>query len=411
MRKIALCIIILMILTACSNQSSNVESKANTLEKISASFLSEYEMCKEKEYINLDFSDCSAKLSQLDTCSNLNVTIECQQTSNKRLLQGFEEYVTFFFSEYHSENSLFSSSDESVTYNQSEDDGKYAWYPKTDNYVENIENDNIEISSFLYRDIVNSKYLWWNMSNNFPHWINKGEAYSFIKTDNTKISSWIPSDMDNKVISYFNDGVHDDEKYHLVDGDVSIGEAVNYFESEYLSSLPYKVDENYSINVSSIDVYSIKDGLYGYVFNFSTAWNGIPFDSREETFSYQDTSYQYLMSGEALMIRNNDIDTVVDLQFPKVEEAAEPIESICTLESAVNIISSKLTKAVKFEVETIELVYTGNYNDDYTSAYLEPSWKFVAYNPNDTYHYCVYVNAVSGECSYTSYIPLTNSGM
>lgn len=133
--------------------------------------------------------------------------------------------------------------------------------------------------------------------------MNKGEAYSLIKTDDTKVSSWIPSDMDNKVASYFNDGTHNDETYRILDGNVSIGEAVTYFEKDYLSSFPYDFDSDFSINVSTIDVYKIRDDIYCYVFQFSTAWNNIPFDRMGEVFSYQDPSHQYTISGEALMIK------------------------------------------------------------------------------------------------------------
>lgn len=67
--------------------------------------------------------------------------------------------------------------------------------------------------------------------------------------------------------------------------------------------------------------------------------------------------------------------------------------------------SNTLTKGVKFELQTIEFIYKGNYSDDYTTAHLEPSWKFVTRNPNDDLYYCVYVNAASEECSYISYKP------
>ena len=82
--------------------------------------------------------------------------------------------------------------------------------------------------------------------------------------------------MNNKVASYFNDGTHNDETYRILDGNVSIGEAVTYFEKDYLSSLPCDFDSNYSIYVSTIDVYNIHDDIYCYVFQFSTAWNSIP---------------------------------------------------------------------------------------------------------------------------------------
>lgn len=408
MKKIVLLLLIPMFLSACNVQETKDKFETEDLQTVYDSFLADYEKVKTKKYINLDFSNSSAKLPQFVTCTNLNITVECQPTTNKDSLQKFEDYCGFFLGEYIPEYALFSSSSENIVYNQSEDDGKYAWYPKINNYAEQIHSENIKINSLLYRDTDNSKYLWWNMSYNFPHWISNGEAYSYIKTEDTKISSWIPSDMENKVASYFNDGLHNDETYPLFNGDVSIGEAVNYFENDYLSSLPYKVDENFSINVSSIDVYNIKDDLYGYVFNFSTAWNGIPFDSRVETFSYQDTSYQYLISGEALMIKNKEIDTIVDLQFPNIKQDESIIQNICSLESAVEIMSNTLTNGVIFDVNSIEFVYKGDYSSDYKTAFLEPFWKFTIYNPNDTLFYCVYVNAVNGDCSYISYTPLTS---
>ncbi len=406
-KEIISLILVPIILTACSNHKSGTEIKYEKAEKVSTNFSSDYEKCKIKDYVNLDFSNCSAKLPQFNSCNNLKVTVQCEpKPMGDEMYQNFEKYCEFFCGDYNSENALFSSSSESIIYNQNEDDGKYAWYPKVNDYIEQIQNGSIETDSFLYRDIVNSKYLWWNKTTHFPHWISKGEAYELIKTDTTKISSWIPSDMDNKIVRYFNDGKNNEKSYALLDGDVPIGEAVNYFENEYLTSLPYTITEDYSINVSSIDVYNIKDNLYGYVFNFSSAWNTIPFDSREETFSYEDTSLQYLISGEALMINKDDIDTIVDFNFPDIQEVGGAIEDICSLENAVDIMSDKLTQNVKFDLQTIEFVYRGDYSSDYSTAYLEPSWKFIAYNQNDNLYYCIYVNAVSGECNYISYSPL-----
>lgn len=403
----------LLFLTACNNQNTDIEKKSGTAENVSSDtaenvsvdFLSEYENCRNKNYVNLDFSNCSARLPELNTCSSLNVTIAHGSGANNEKLENFKKYSEFFFGEYNSSNALFSSSSKNIVYNQNEDDGKHAWYPKIDNYLEQIQNGNIDINSFLYRDTNNNKYLWWLSSEASPHWMNKGEAYSLIKTDDTKVSSWIPSDMDNKVASYFNDGTHNDETYRILDGNVSIGEAVTYFEKDYLSSFPYDFDSDFSINVSTIDVYKIRDDIYCYVFQFSTAWNNIPFDRIGEVFSYQDPSHQYTISGEALMIKKNDIDAFVNLSFPNISEIEKPIENICTLENAVDIMSNTLTKGVKFELQTIEFIYKGNYSDDYETAHLEPSWKFVTRNPNDDLYYCVYVNAVNNECSYMSYKP------
>lgn len=406
MRKcILLFIFLALFLTACSDRDDGQETNImiDIEENTELDFLSDFEKCKNKDYVNLDLSNSSIRLPELNLLCDLNITFQKRFYSTEEMLIQFEEYCENFFGNYDSANALFSSSSDKIAYNQNEDNGKYAWYPKVDDYLEQLQSGDIEANYFfMYRDIENNNYLWWLASTDCPHWISKGEAYSFIKTDDTRISSWLPSDMDNKVTSYLNNGEHDDETYHLLDGDVTVGEAVKYFENEYLSSLPYKIDENYSVSVSSIDVYNIKDDTYCYVFNFSSSWNGISFDSRAESFSYQDTSNQYMVSGEALMIKKDDIDTIVNLTFPPASEE-EPIKNICTLENVVDIVSDKLTKEVKFELLTIEFIYQGNFSEDRTTVHLEPTWKLVVYNPNDGFYYCVYVNAENKKCGYISY--------
>lgn len=402
-------LLIPLILTACNNQDQDNREismlQIGTEKDITINFQSDYEKCKNNDYANLDFSGSGIVLPELSSLYNLNIAFGEQLYSTKEMLVRFEEYCKAFFGKYDSSNALFSSSASNIA--QEEGDGKYAWYPKVDDYLEKLQNGDINADMLMYRDIENDNYLWWLASEDCPRWVSKGEAYSLIKTDDTRISAWIPSDMDNKAATYLNNGEYNNETYHLLDGDIAIGEAVKYFENDYISSLPFKIDDNFSISVSSVDVYSIKDDTYCYVFNFSSAWKDIPFDSRAESFSYQDTSNQYRISGEALMIKKNDIDTVVDLVFPVVSEEKQ-IESMYTLGKAADAVSDKLTKEVVFEVQTVEFVYQGNFNEERTAAFLQPTWKFVLYNSNDEMYYCVYVNAENGECSYISYVPLKN---
>lgn len=403
-------LLIPLVLTACGNQNksseettaSNDNVQVDNAENTAIDFLSDFERCKNKDYVNLELSNSNIRLPELDFLCNLNLTFQKRFYSTEEMLALFEKYCENFFGKYDSSNALFSSLSSNIPIE--EGDGKYAWYPKVDDYLEELQGGAIEADMLMYRDVENNNYLWWIASSDFPHWISKGEAYSFIKTDETRISAWIPSDMDNKTASYLNNGEYDDKTYHLPDSDVTVGEAVKYFENDYLPSLPYKFDENYSVSVSSVDVYNIKDDTYCYVLNFSSSWKGIPFDRKGEYFSYQDTSDQYSVSGEALMIKKDDIDTIVNLTFNPAKEE-EPIENIYTLEKAVDIISDKLTKEVKFELQTVEFIYRGSFSEDRTEADLEPTWKFAAYNPNDEMYYCVYVNATSGQCSYISYVP------
>lgn len=384
----------------------------DNVENVSADFRADFEKCKTKSYDNLDFSECNLLLYEFENLKNLNITVENETASISELAKEFEEYCRFFFGSYNSDCALFDSPEYPGLGIVIGPDGKeYRGLPKIIEHQERFEENNndensIDVNFLMYRDIENDNYLWWHCSQIFPHWVNKGEAFSLEKSEGGKVSSWIPSDLDEKVASYYDDGNSDNKTYRLLGGDVSIGEAVSFLEDSYLDSLPYEFDDNYSLNVYRTDVYNVKDDVYAYVLYFSTAWKGMSFDNSEERVTFEDASHHYSVSGQALMVKKNDIDAFVNMNFPTITEENFVSDRICTLESAVDIVSAELTKEVVFDVKTIELVYRGSYNEEFTTAYTEPYWKFLTYNSNDARYYTVYVRLVDGTSSYDSFVPI-----
>ena len=85
----------LLFLTACNNQNTDIEKKSDTAENVSVNFLSDYENCRNKNYVNLDFSNCSARLPELNTCSSLNVTVVVEYHTTK-ILKISKNTVSFF---------------------------------------------------------------------------------------------------------------------------------------------------------------------------------------------------------------------------------------------------------------------------------------------------------------------------
>ena len=81
-------------------------------------------------------------------------------------------------------------------------------------------------------------------------------------------------------------------------------------------------------------------------------------------------------------------------------------ESVLSLKDGINILNEKLTQGVKFQIQKIEVVYQGKYNEDFSKAHVVPSWKFTAYNSNDNMYYCFYVNLIDGKFDFYSYSPL-----
>lgn len=68
------------------------------------------------------------------------------------------------------------------------------------------------------------------------------------------------------------------ETYSLAGEQVSVGEAVSFFEEEYLDTLPYEIEKNYAVSVSKIDVIQLANKDYAYSLTFAPAWKSIPYD-------------------------------------------------------------------------------------------------------------------------------------
>ena len=335
-----------------------------------------------------------------------------QKKSGKELCEIFEKYCQFYFNDYDISHALFSCSLDEELYQEEtgrdweDDDGKYTWYPSYPTYKQKIEKEELKVDSFLYRNVSRNEYLWWIVgADMFPCWVNRGTAYASFQTEDTKVSSWLPANIPHREKKFHNDGRHDGERYSLDGEQVSVGEAVAFFEEKYLGTLPFDIEDGYSVSVSDISVVKLKNGEDAYVLSYASTWNGIPYDTSGEYSSNEDNSTRFSFDGQAIMTKKNEVDMVVDFSFPKVTEKTGHKEML-SLNDSVRILNDKLTQEVKFEVQTIGLVYQGKYSEDYKKAMLSPAWKFMAYNSNDNLYYCFYVNADDGEFSSYSFAPL-----
>lgn len=393
----------ILILTSCSNSSSHTHITVNKLS------VDDINSCKEIDYKNLDLSHCHAVIPKIDTIHELEVDLKSgDSVDNKQFVEKFREYVKHFFGEVNDEYLLFQSDSKEISNLQQKQlenakQGDYTWYPKVSDYKQKIADGSVSILSLLYRDTKNSYYLWQHKDNAFPHWINKGQTIKSLDSKDIKVSSWSPTDLKSKVETVYNDGQSGSKEYKLKSENVSVEQAVSYFEKEYLKSLPCGSDGHYSLFVTRTDVYKVGSDTYGYLLNFSPAYDGVPFDSKVESVSAESGGRPFADIYQAFMVSGNDVDVVINLRFPKVTPSENAIEKIVPMQKAFDIASESLTDQVTFRVDIVQFVYSGQYNEDYTKASLRPMWKICAYNPNDEYNYDVYVDAQSAECTYRAY--------
>ncbi|MCM1167476.1 MAG: PepSY domain-containing protein [Lachnospiraceae bacterium] len=416
-----------LLLTACGKNDGSSEisqtSTENTggdvtpignVKEVTENYNSDFELCKNTEYVNLDWT--YAEKCPVNTISEIyNIEWEKAPALYERpadeILNCFEKYCREIFGEYEDDFALFEQKDFTEEFPKAPEEyvngQKVRGYYKISDYKDKILDGSIEVCWLIYRNYEKKQYMWWP-GERYPWWINKGAAFNILDADKTLITGAMPSDLGaiadltaSLPERYYNDGKSDDVKYKLADGEVSIGDAIKYFTEEYPKSLPF--EEKPSLLVNYVDVYELKDGIYAYVFAASCMYNSVPIERTDEISANFPIPNYSSISAEGLMIKSEDIDmSYCCMPLTNISVVGEPIAKILSLKKAVDTASEQLTQKVKFNVLSTEFIYNGVIKDD-GSCNMMPTWEFRLYNENDALYYTVYVDAVSGECSYYKY--------
>lgn len=205
---------------------------------------------------------------------------------------------------------------------------------------------------------------------------------------------------------YANDGKHNEEVYHLLEGDVSIGEALDYLENDFLQSLPFSYQENQGIAVDSIRVIPLDDTSYCYMFILTLEFEKMPFATGPATATIVSPESDYVFFASAAVMTG--AKTVDFCAFPygkDIVKDGKPYDKILHLEEAVRLAGDTLSKEYIFELQQVSFVYQltkdkSEFMNSYAPMTGTPSWQFDIYNPNDGKTYVVYVQADNGEVRY-----------
>ncbi|MCH5197034.1 MAG: hypothetical protein J1F28_09975 [Oscillospiraceae bacterium] len=402
-----------VLLTGCSNTQNNNNNNNNSIESnpITWDLGKELEIISSKEYVNLNFGSCpEARLPSLTECYNIKAYYTGNsELTNAQKIEKFEEYCVYYFGECDPEYALFEPQEYgSVPHEDLEINGiSYSGHPKISDHKDKLESGEMELSYFVYRNIEKNQYLWWLCETSLePHWFNRGQTLGIPGDGTNRVSSWIPSDLGEPSFGFSGNEITADKSFRLLDGELSVSGAVKFFEGEYFRSLPFEVDDDISFSVHGVDVYNVSDDVCAFNILFTPAYKNIPLEYGGEYISYNNNDNYFTINGQALMIKKNDIDVALHFNPPVIEEVGEPIKELVSLESAADIVSEKLSQEVMFDVRSVEMIYRGKTDLETNTALLNPSWKFTLFNSNDGRFYNVYIDAVSGECSYYSYSPL-----
>lgn len=199
------------------------------------------------------------------------------------------------------------------------------------------------------------------------------------------------------------------QSFLLEDKDVSISEAVKYFEDK-INKAPYPQNKNCTLRVAAVNVLDMGNGKFCYNMLCSYDINGILTEfSYGEINSRKISKYGSQVSSYGYMMKSDEIEMLQLCNPFIIMEDIKQYESISAFEDAISLISSKLTNEVEFEVQRAELVYcyqpvktnSGYYDINGYPSKVYPVWKLTLFNPNDLYTYLCYVSADGTDFDYS----------
>ena len=194
------------------------------------------------------------------------------------------------------------------------------------------------------------------------------------------------------------------ESYPLLNGEISICKAVEFFE-DYINSIPYPANTNANIRVVEVDVYKITQNAYGYWFLTTIEYEGVCFDQMRYV-QYSNPSIDYAKHlNYAFMAETNDVDVFHGDYRNLNIESKKSYETIIPLKNALKIFNKWMSGEVVFDIKRIELVNVQKTKKDENGyidivkpeEYISPTWKITLYNPNNDYNYFCYIDARDGE--------------
>lgn len=362
----------------------------------SSRFEDDVQVIKDKPYKNLDFSDCVFRFADCgDSIALLQINEPENAVSDAFSTEAYRQQIEVQFELFFPEAGFT----DDAFYCNAESESEY--YPLVKDCYDRLLDGTLPYTWFMYE--TDDIYAVWNKSDLvLPFRMSQGTARTLSGSDKA-LAVWLPAQSCTLAETYLREEITPELSYDLWEGTVSIQEAMDYLEHDYLEQIGCVTD--FGIRAAEVGVFQVTPEIYGYNFYVSKTFGGVPFDMIKNMTGFSDSSdgkeYSRQMA-EVFMIESDDVDTFMDIGVHKPYTITDEITEIVSLQRAVEIASQTMTNSVVFQVRQAELVYTAYYPEkgNYSTVIAQPEWKITAYNANDDLIYLVYVNAQNGEYRY-----------
>ena len=198
--------------------------------------------------------------------------------------------------------------------------------------------------------------------------------------------------LDTEKVYYANatDGSLDD-KWMLLDGEMSVRECIEFVESYLKNEIPLDSKPYLEPNVYLVRVLKVTDDVYAYSCMVNRRIYGMTTEACPASFGNTPLGV-YLEMGLTEIIEHNKIDTMASIYLnQEFETIGEPIEKILSLEGAFNKLSEWIGDNSSYTIHSVDLGYY-ILQKDLTG---KPVWRIVATNNNDKQDYIFEIDCVT----------------
>ena len=193
------------------------------------------------------------------------------------------------------------------------------------------------------------------------------------------------------------------DKYRLLDGkEISVADAVTFFE-KYMNDLPCPKDPVYDTKVTGVNVKTLGEDKYFFMFQITPTYAGVPLDWGRFRLT-SESELRTTTGFYGTMAVTDDIDSFVGYVRAASITDEKVTDKLLPFDKAISKIEQSLTEQVSFEVLSADLVYEqmtyyGAYDIPLEEQKREtsPAWKVVIQNKNNDLVYTCYIDADTGD--------------
>lgn len=251
---------------------------------------------------------------------------------------------------------------------------------------------------------VNTNKCYIQMGEDGIYSMSDGSITEFLNLDTLAAMDALGVNEEN-VVDGGKTSVMGDAVWELVDGAMSVSDAKKVVQDYFEKGTPRQNPLGLTVDIPEVEVFAMND-KYGYAFTVRRVYKGVTFAyASGGTRTYYSNDYEIMEDlKQAYVINHNTVAAFTGyVDAEQLQALVEEQTEIMSLKDSVSLLDKFFAANVRLEVYKAGLVYC-TCLDETGNQIAYPCWQFEATNTTNNQKIRAYVNVLSGDVYYYSYV-------